>query len=1078
MSNLSIIGTENIANLYVSRISLNDSHPMNPKGGVNGIVEFKWYNMLQKESKPVFDYFTSARSTLEIVIVEIYNKNVLRDVMNARSMTERGVIFKRAEEKKLVKTITMGVSKTNPKISDLRKDSLTAGYAKHKFMTEGSLDNFYIYAYFRIKKRKSVNSGPAVIEKIIEDGEVSRDSFVYKIKGSNRIWTGPIHSHDGQAMAGSFHMSRPHPTLEKVNNLNFKLKDYRKPTEFVEIKGSIDDRQISNVNFFSQIRHCQTENKKLNFMFSINIKEMIMKSSKYSAALRKYNKRVFDSLLPLVSVKEITIVMKNTDGRTRPIATSRQRGEKVRTVYSYVDTLTKNTKESFIPRGEENLFSILQEVAFTKESDVRTFRCQVNEREVSTIKVIVELNDPFENYLYSLLTELKNNKKNLDTYDFLLRKRDAFDRETKRFDERYLADAYDGELQYWYRPIETYLKILKLTKRISSQDLADETERMFSYMAPRSCEPDSVIHFMKKYKECMSNFVSKYGLRYSNQLSSNGSGKSSPNVRSNKFIIEYDIYHDYSKKAYSSVERGDEFHQVPLLTTGRLQQLMNLERVKFNNPQIVYSPDQVAAKAAIISSANSGLYDNFYLSPTRLYNLTSTFEFDNIKTIIEDKLAEFNNKSILDSLNIKSLFGKSVSVEVYEEDENIDRVPNVLGDSSDFQSTGSVFQRQTNRLAVPKNILKGFGRQGNKTFKMLHKLNINTPDNIFSSKTEQEAQRIPMQIKFLTQKTQVESIFETTQKLLNDKPHIKDLAFFNLFKIVYESGYETDSAGEIVIGKPIISEMDLDTLETLSSPVICHLVPYEENSLPNVENSFEDYILANNFFVLTPNDYKLVKENSQMIEEHTPTLSNMYRKYTSSSLFETEFLRTYDTLEPVERKEQIRLHSLVKQEKPRRNRSRLSHKKTETPKESRRNLRKNKYAKNEEKIEIMVRKTVTEDNKTVEQLMRKKTDKKRQERMETKKTDQREVKREQEKSNRQESRQERRQNRRNNNRSNSQRSQRNNQRPAQQEVRNTQSSRRTGGRTGNRSGNRSGGRTGSRSGNRAGGRRGGGRSGY
>ena len=1052
MSNLDIIGAENVANLYISHISINDSHPMNSKGGINGIVEFKWYNMLNKQEKPVFNYYTGSRDSLEIVVVEIYNKNVLKDTMNAKTMAEREEIFRRAESEKLVKITNLSVPKTKPNLSDLEKDSLTAAYLKHKFVTNGDVDNFYIYAYFLVKGQGRTSSGPGVIECIIADKQVPRNSFIYKIKNSNTIWTGPVHSHDGEAMAGSFHMQKSHPSLKKVNNINFKLKDYRSLTEFAEIENSIDNRRVGNVNFFSQLRHCQTENKKLNFMFSINVKEMIVKRSKYSAALRKYSERVFDSILPLVSIKEITILVKNADGRTKNISTSRQRGDQIRTVFNYIDPLTKNTKETFTPRGEEHLYSILQEVAFTKESDIRTFRCQVNEREVSTVKVIVELHDPFEKYLYNLLTQIKDNKKNLETYIFLLQKRDAFDRETKRFDERYLADAYDGELKYWYNPIGMYLKMLKLTKRISAGDLTNETERMFSYMAPRSCEPDSVLHFAKKYKEIMSIFVSKYDLRYSNQGSSNSSGQSSPNTRDNKFIMEYDIYHDYNKKVYSSIDRGDDFHQVPVLTIGRLQQVMNRELAKFNNPEVFYDAGQVAANQEIINSVNSGLYDRFYFSPTRLYNLTSKFEFGNIKTIMEDRLQEFNNKNVLDSLNIKSLFGKSVSVEVYEEDENADSVPNVLGNSSNFQTTGSVYERQTSRLSLPRNVLNRFGSQGNGTFDMLNKLDISTPDNIFSSKSERDAERLPIQIKFLTQKTQIDSIFETTQKLLNDKPHIKDLAFFNLFKVIYESSYETDSSGESILGKPIMSEMNTEVLEQLTSPVICHLVPYKENSLPSGENVFDDYSLANNFFVLIPDDYRLVKENTPAIEEYAPILSTIYRKYVKSSLFETEFLRTYDTLEPIERKEQVRLFSIVKEENPRRRRSPLANRSVDTPRQQRRRGRRNEYEKNEEKLRIMAEKTVTEDNKSAEQIMRNNSDRERQERMETGRMDRREADR-QEDSPRQE--------RRSNNRSSTQQRRSNNQRPSQQVRRGSQTNTRSRNRTGRGSrGGSGGGRSG------------------
>ena len=82
---------------------------------------------------------------------------------------------------------------------------------------------------------QAISTGRPILEKVIKQGSVSRQSAVFKMTNTvagygqeGDVWVGPVHLHPRNGlMAEAQHVNRPHPGLSMVMLPNQKIKDYR-----------------------------------------------------------------------------------------------------------------------------------------------------------------------------------------------------------------------------------------------------------------------------------------------------------------------------------------------------------------------------------------------------------------------------------------------------------------------------------------------------------------------------------------------------------------------------------------------------------------------------------------------------------------------------------------------------------------------------------------------------------------------------------------------------------------------------------------------------------------------------------
>ena len=958
LNNREIIGSEGIPNIYISNISVYDSSEQANNSDTVVKMELMFNNGLDNHRQPIFNY-SSGRSAATVELVYIYDKQVFEELL--KSKTER-------EKKKIIRTQAgFGNLKTEEiampplDVKKLSTHEVTPIYIRKEFKVTSNKESCYVMA--NIKRGQEI--GPSISETVMEAKVVSQDSFVFKIKGRSQIWTGPVHEHEGKFMGGSFHTENGHPSLVKVNSPNYKTKDHRKlKSPSSTLKSPLNRNQSEN-NYFSDIKYSQTENGSLNLMFSINTKEMLIKKSKYSSILKSYNETVFNSIAQQIGVKNISVYFKNKGQSQKEIASSGDRRGTVSSAYYYRDSLTTRPKKHSSILEAEQVYSILEEVVFNTDSNIRTFRCQISEKEIQTVKISVEIQDPFEKYLNNLMSEAKLANNTVKKYSSMLRKSDTFDRSTGRFKERVLADKYDDSLDLWYRPVETFMKIYILTHKMNSAQIRQETIKSFEKMAPRSCTPESIDIFVSEFSKTLSLFISKYSLRNQQRGISNRTGRRSPTSRRDTFEKKYNINYKLNKRSLSYLSPTDDLQQVPVYTRTQFSSAIEAERAKFMNTSNSYDIDTARAPQEAIQGANSETYENFSFSPSRLYSFSNVMIFSDISLLDEEELDDFYRSNPLDSIDLNSLFGKNLSAQVYEEEENISDTSLTLGNDSSFQAEIDPFQRQSRRISLPRGVMRRLGRQNNNSYSLFNKLDVTTPKNFLSSKTLRDAERIPHQHKFFSNAEKMSSIFSSTKEFLNNRPLTKDLAFFNIEKVLFYAGYRTDSSGTSILGMPIKREMSDQGFDNLSQPILCELAGYEDPVLLNRNNSFKKYAKVNTFFIIVPDAYNFKKTIRTMVQPFSSALKDTYEKYISTTIYETRYLRNNINMETTERRRNIPSRQT---RAPSALATRVASRRTEEAQV--RSQRPSREQRNAERLSIMAAKTITEDSRSVEDIVR------------------------------------------------------------------------------------------------------------
>ena len=961
-----LIGLENTPNIYISQVLVSDDSEKAKNVGTKVNVELLYHNMLGDSNEPVWNEKIKNKDAY-IEMLCVYNSTMFNTLLSTQTMNQEREIIRQGEMRGTIKVHKLSTNKRA--FLNLKRNKPTPIYVKKEIVLDTNIKDLYILVRFKGPiYSSSAQAGPTVAEAIMQNGRIVNSSYVFKQRNSNKIWTGPVHKHQNVFMAGSHHKTTPHSKLVKVESENYKVKDLRKLKEPTSLPDSSHSRVRNENNYFSEIKYSQNIDRALNFMFSINTKEMFVNSSKHASILKQYDEVLFNSMAQQTTIKSLYLYYRRPNQSTTYIIDSKDVNGLIQPAQVYRDSLTKTPRKTNSPEPSETPYSNLKELVFDQDPNIRTFSCQIHEKTVSTIKVLAEVSDPLESYLYTLLQQAKEQGVRIKNYSSLLRRRDVFDRDTGRLKKRKVADRYDDRRDLWYRPLETYMRIKTLVYKMSKEQANDEVKKCFEMVAPRSCTIQTVDMFVDAFSKTLSLFILKYSLRSTQANLSTPSGNSSGTPRRYTYEKEYDIYYKADNQAYSCMNLSTESNMTPVMTIDQFQNVLATERQKFLNTLSRYDQN-TKAPPNVVASANSDEYENYFLTPTHLYNYSSKIKFSDISLLEEDKISEFVESDLLDSLNIKDLFGRGISVKVYEEEEPVDTSVNPLGTESNFHTTSGDHQRQIDNLTIPKNLRKALGSQNNNSFPLFNKLDVTTNKNFLSSKTTHDAERIPMQHKFLSNANQMNSLFSSTKEFINNKPYTNELAFFNIQKIMFEQRYDRDSGDNLILGKTIKQEMSNTAVENITKPILCYLANYEDQSLIKGNNFLENYSKINSFFIVVPNMYKFEKIRTMNVYPYSVALSNAYKKYVSTSLYENMFLRNSFYQETAERKNIPSIWGNTSRQKGSRLAARAQQRRESRAQRAAMSER-DRYEKNEEKLRTMAEKTITEDNRTAEQLLR------------------------------------------------------------------------------------------------------------
>ena len=880
----SIYGFEETPNVYINSIELHDKKPGSDVEGLIVKVEFLIYDTLNEFEEDIitddfsldrinFNTLLSLDATLSNEIIE--GKNILHSPRDPRlkQLQNDGLCFVNTKE-------SIKLFNLNPKhcvYNEYTEFYYTKTY--HLKETPQHLSISCLLARQGGSRSWEKNKyGPTVCETIIENGKVVL-STKYLIN-KDKIWTGPVHEHDGVIMAHSYHVSRPHPVLTPVEYHNLKIKDFRRPKiNLPSIKK--ENKQKNSKTIFSNLFHNQKTNGDLGMIFSVNTKNILLQNSKEAKILQETNSEVFNSLSQNLKIKKIEI--KTKQHAKKPY---------ISMFYSY----DENEKIKSV----SNEMGEMREIILSQNPFIRTFDISCKNKVTKEVQIIVEVNNPFTNYLKNIYINFLESIRDLKNSLSYFKKEIFYDRETGKLDRERIVSAFEGDGSPWIRCISQMLKIKRLFFSEEDNERVDEfVVKSMAKVSAKSLTIESVESFIEDCMFHLGFFKKVFEIKDKSIPASFGRGKGAGSkVYKDELIVskKYSINYKYKQKTKSYFQDPQD-SGINSFSVNAFMQILEEEKIKLANTQ----------SEEIINLNNYN--EHATLSPRILSDGGDKFLYNDINTIQEDKIAVFVDSLQISEEELSNMFGNNIKVEFLEEEKDLNFENLNLGSDNNFSSESVTVDESLapNRTKEIKQSISLVGNKNNKKTKsILDKVSTKTDSSIYSSNQQEdfnESSKVPIHHVFLANSVVSNRVLDGTESFLRDKRYTRDLTFFNLERVYYEEFDFFDDSGEPMVGLTKIKPLTMNVLSNLEQPILCTFNTYHDPNFNVDNNQFEKFETIDKNFIIYPNNYTLAKNQiSIVIGEEIQEFRELYEAYLSLDIQEIQFSRTNIVKEDKRRK--------------------------------------------------------------------------------------------------------------------------------------------------------------------------------
>ena len=258
------------------------------------------------------------------------------------------------------------------------------------------------YSKFTNRSRSEVQ-GNTTAEILIQNGSIKRTASIMKTS-DGKIWSGPVHYHEGKYMVGAFHSSKSHDTLKEEKVPNVTVSDYRllEDAEAAELQlfpdkpeqrrtkrksGKRDKTAGGNKtpkkeSFLSKIYHSRSPTNEANFVFHMDIDKLIRFQGQYGNLLDVVDEKAKANILSKSKIRNVRIhrhrVKKGIRKGETIDASFEQRTELIATSSEHrAGSLPKSVRRSHpdatTTEADPKLIGAIKEVSILDRSQIRSF---------------------------------------------------------------------------------------------------------------------------------------------------------------------------------------------------------------------------------------------------------------------------------------------------------------------------------------------------------------------------------------------------------------------------------------------------------------------------------------------------------------------------------------------------------------------------------------------------------------------------------------------------------------------------------------------------------------------------------
>ncbi len=476
-------------------------------------------------------------------------------------------------------------------------------------------------------------------EKIISFGRINNLTTVFILPGSRKQYTGPVHLHEeGGYMVGAKHTSAPHSSLNTLDVQNFKIKDYRKHSF---VKQQTND--IPKVASISEL-YCSVNTKgQIAGLFSINFKNLLLNESLYGKYLKSLSTSALDEIIKNIAISNITIIRNRVDAKGITLLGR-----------------SRSMNGAMLDIFDDDKFS-LSEVAINDAGSSRAFSFvdkQINKTNAGLFQYQVKVSfvDPTASFIKTMMRQLKNSIKTVDTYYMQLEKSKNYNFDLDETRESFWEPKTSRDrssYSTYVQATEVYVRAMMYLYNINPIERADIIFSTTSKIDPRNATISSVMDFRDK----LNHLSREYETTFSSLIVNDASNSSAVYVKSPRFKNKIFVDNLFKQKirpknfvtSYGYLNVSDET-PLPKINKKDFISRFNREKRKFfTKEQPQQYMNSIPSSYKQLTDMDRNLYS--YLSPNVLRSKNDTIILNDIPSINIKQINNIFNTSSPKSMN-------------------------------------------------------------------------------------------------------------------------------------------------------------------------------------------------------------------------------------------------------------------------------------------------------------------------------------------------------------------------------------------------------------------------------------------
>ena len=349
------------------------------------------------------------------------------------------------------------------------------------------------------------DEGTITGETVVINNNISQTTKILLKNGAQ--YYGPAHQHDGIYMEGATHTDEPHSTLTAVSLPNLKIRDHRKYSyNYKKLYKS--DR----IPTFSNLIKSFDEDTKHNYMFFVNMEEILIARTKYGRVLRNVNENTFLEIMNKLKIRFLKIDRKKINSYFRDIVGGSKKKSRAKVIET-ANVLRANessTKTLYTVAGE-NISFISHN--FSNSVYGFFFNDSVDDHTHGDYQYLIEFSfsDPTIEYVRGVFVDIKNAIEQANRYLDILSMPANYNYFMKKPKQNF-ADSI---------PFQNDLDVV-LAERINSAkrmifDIPEEESvrdliRMYSLLNHKTCSIESVNLFIEEAELTLNKYLQIFEL--------------------------------------------------------------------------------------------------------------------------------------------------------------------------------------------------------------------------------------------------------------------------------------------------------------------------------------------------------------------------------------------------------------------------------------------------------------------------------------------------------------------------------------------------------------------------------------